>query len=88
MKKLFLVGIILLILIVTGCQRVVQKNMADEVRIPALRTITLYAENGKLIGQWHGTYAVGVVGSAVFITDEQGKTMIISGTLLIQDTRD
>lgn len=85
MKKLIITLVVILILaLCAGCAvRVAEVRVIEDG--PQEWTITLYAESGKLIGNWEGRYSIDTKDGFVYATDEQGRTMIIGGTLLVKE---
>ncbi len=90
-SKMILAGIALLILAVLGMYAYLRMpsverriSHAKSEAIGINRTITLYAYDGKPLKSWKGRVQVELYdGAARFVTG--GKTVIISGTYIIEE---
>jgi len=86
MKKYFL--LLALILIITiSCTMEQKKKLKDfeAETIGINREITLYADNGQVIKKWEGRFNITRVGSSIYFIDNNGKSVIINGTYIVQE---
>ncbi|MGB9731050.1 MULTISPECIES: hypothetical protein [Calditerrivibrio] len=85
MKKLLIILFTPLILL--SCTMEQKKKFKDfEAETIGLnREITLYSDNGQVIKRWEGRFNITRAGSSLYFIDNNGKSVIINGTYIVQE---
>ena len=69
-----------------GCQRMTKAGKHWNSSWEGLdRTITLYAEDGHVLGQWHSKTYVETDPPVVAFIDSTGKEVKLMGTVVVQE---
>jgi len=69
-----------------GCQRMTKAGKHWNSSWEGLdRTITLYAEDGHVLGQWHSKTYVETDPPVVAFVDSMGKEVKLMGTVIVQE---
>jgi hypothetical protein len=70
----------------TGCKRMTKVEKHWNTSWDGLdRTITLYAEDGRVLGSWHSKTYVETDPPVVAFIDSAGKEVKLMGTVVIQE---
>ena len=76
----------IVVLSATGCQRMTKANKHWTSGWEGLdRTITLYAEDGSILGRWHAKTYCETDPPVVAFIDSAGKEVKIMGTVIVQE---
>lgn len=85
MIRYLLVTVIILATI--SCTMEQKKKLKDfEAETIGLnREITLFSDSGQVIKKWEGRFNITRVGSSLYFIDNNGKSVIINGTYIVQE---
>ncbi|MGA1862586.1 hypothetical protein OWM07_06855 [Deferribacter thermophilus] len=78
---------VLFVVIFFGCTQNQKKKIKDfqAETIGIKRVITLYADNGQIIKRWEGRFNIERKGSSLYFIDDDGKSVIINGTYIVEE---
>ncbi|KAA0257566.1 hypothetical protein FHQ18_09505 [Deferribacter autotrophicus] len=87
MNKAKLILSLLILVFTISCTQTQKKKLKDfkAETIGIKREIILFADNGQVIKRWEGRFNIERKGSSLYFIDENGKSVIINGTYIVQE---
>ncbi|MGA1847293.1 hypothetical protein [Deferribacter abyssi] len=87
MLRAKLILVLLISIFAISCTQSQKKKLKDfkAETIGIKREIILYADNGQIIKRWEGRFNIERRGSSLYFIDENGKSVIINGTYIVQE---